>query len=448
MAQSGLFESFLGAIQASLSVLLVIFYGGIAAKLKILSAENTKPISKLCVRLFLPALLITKLGAQVEVESIGRYGIILIWAIVVHALSYALGFMAKRLMGMPDWTTLAIMFNNSTSYPLLLIEALSETGILQSLIVGDESASDAVERAKSYYLVYSTVSSCLTFAVGPRLVDGENGPDDDDQDDGKDQDEGTDVEDNDDPEANERSGLVGGSRHNRFNSNGSNTIFGSINHPSDILPAAKAAHRKAYFVSKQKWNNLSPRTQWWLLFIADFFNGALIGAILGAVLGLTPPLHKAFFAGEDEGGIFTAWLTKSWKTIGDVFVPLPIVVAGVVLFSSIQNSKMDRSELKKIPWGTWSYVLGIRFLLWPVASIGLIYAVASKTSWLGDDPMLWFTLMLMPTGPPAMKLITLVQVSGGNEEESSNISRLLTVSSPWNALLRRLDANWLVRSGT
>lgn len=430
MAQSGLFESFLGAIQASLSVLLVIFYGGIAAKLNILSAENTKPISKLCVRLFLPALLITKLGAQIELESVSRYGIILVWALVVHAVSYALGFMAKRFMGMPDWTTLAIMFNNSTSYPLLLIEALSETGILQSLIVADESASGAVERAKSYYLVYSTVSSCLTFAVGPRLVDGENGPDDDGEED-KDQDEGTDGEDNDDLEANERTGLVNGSRRDRHDPNRSNTIFGSINDASDILPAAKAARRKAYFISKQKWDNLSPRAQWWLLFIADFFNSALIGALLGAVLGLTPFLHKAFFGGEDEGGIFTAWLTKSWKTIGEVFVPLPIVVAGVVLFSSIQDAKMDRSELKKIPWGTWSYVLGVRFLLWPLASIGLIYAVASKTSWLGDDPMLWFTLMLMPTGPPAMKLITLVQVSGGNEEESSNISRLLTVSSPW-----------------
>jgi predicted permease len=419
MAQSGLFESFLGAIQASLSVLLVIFYGGMAAKLKILSADNTKPISKLCVRLFLPALLITKLGAQMEVESVGRYGIILVWAIVVHAISYALGFVAKRFMKMPDWTTLAIMFNNSTSYPLLLIEALSETGILQSLIVSDESASDAVERAKSYYLVYSTVSSCLTFAVGPRLVDGEHGPDDDDDgEEAKDQDEGTDGEDNDDLEANERTGLV----------NGSDTIFGSIDQPSDIIPAAKAVRRKAYFISKQKWNNLSPRTQWWLLFTADFFNSALIGALLGAIIGLTPPLHKAFFAGEDEGGIFKAWLTKSWKTIGEVFVPLPIVVAGVVLYSSIQDAKMDKSELKKIPWGTWGYVLGIRFLLWPAASIGLVYAVASKTGWLGDDPMLWFTLMLMPTGPPAMKLITLVQVSGGNEDESSNISRLLTVS--------------------
>ena len=43
--------------------------------------------------------------------------------------------------------------------------------------------------------------------------------------------------------------------------------------------------------------------------------------------------------------------------------------------------------------------------------------------------MLWFTMMLMPTGPPAMKLITLIQVSDAEEEDEKNIAELLTVSS-------------------
>jgi hypothetical protein len=41
--------------------------------------------------------------------------------------------------------------------------------------------------------------------------------------------------------------------------------------------------------------------------------------------------------------------------------------------------------------------------------------------------MLWFTMMLMPTGPPAMKLITMVQVSDADEEEEHKIAKLLTV---------------------
>lgn len=66
------------------------------------------------------------------------------------------------------------MFNNTTSFPLLLVTALDETGIPSSLIVADETTREAIERSKSYFLVFSTVSSCLTFAVGPRLIDTEH----------------------------------------------------------------------------------------------------------------------------------------------------------------------------------------------------------------------------------------------------------------------------------
>jgi hypothetical protein len=62
-------------------------------------------------------------------------------------------------------------------------------------------------------------------------------------------------------------------------------------------------------------------------------------------------------------------------------------------------------------------------------SIGFIYALAKKTDILGTDPMLWFTMMLMPTGPPAMKLITMVEVSdNASEEDEHKIAKLLTVS--------------------
>jgi hypothetical protein len=81
------------------------------------------------------------------------------------------------------------------------------------------------------------------------------------------------------------------------------------------------------------------------------------------------------------------------------------------------------------------FILTIRFLLWPVLSIGLVYALASKSpSILGADPMLWFTLMLMPTGPPAMKLITLVQVSdGAGKEDEEVVAKLLAVSFDFRA---------------
>ncbi len=68
-----LLTSFLGAIQASLSVLLVILYGAIAAQFDILSNDSTKQISALCVRMFLPALMITNIGSQLHADTGAKY---------------------------------------------------------------------------------------------------------------------------------------------------------------------------------------------------------------------------------------------------------------------------------------------------------------------------------------------------------------------------------------
>ena len=60
-------------------------------------------------------------------------------------------------------------------------------------------------------------------------------------------------------------------------------------------------------------------------------------------------------------------------------------------------------------------------------SISIIYLVAAKTDWLSHDPMLWFTMMLMPIGPSAMKLTSLADVNGSNENEKMSIAKFLCV---------------------
>ena len=70
---SGILPSFLGAVQASLDVLLTISYGVIASRLSILKESSSRDISKMCVRLFLPALLITNVGEQLHADTAGRY---------------------------------------------------------------------------------------------------------------------------------------------------------------------------------------------------------------------------------------------------------------------------------------------------------------------------------------------------------------------------------------
>jgi auxin efflux carrier family protein len=73
MSSGGLLESFLAAFQASLSVILTIFYGVLASQFNLLDKSAGKAISKVCVRMFLPALLITKVGSELHLDTATRY---------------------------------------------------------------------------------------------------------------------------------------------------------------------------------------------------------------------------------------------------------------------------------------------------------------------------------------------------------------------------------------
>ncbi|KAF2006056.1 hypothetical protein P154DRAFT_385257, partial [Amniculicola lignicola CBS 123094] len=430
-------SSFIAAIQASLSVLLVISYGAIAARLGLLDSKNGKAISKICVKMFLPALLVIQIGSELHPGSAHRYIIILAWAFIAHIISFFIGIAGHYLFKFPAWITAAIMFNNTTSYPLLLIQSLDQTGILQSLIVDDETTREAISRAKSYFLVFATVSSCLTFAVGPRLIDSEHAPDEDDQKslDSRDSDLGSEnvADEEESRPPNESTSLLGVphaySIRDRHASITNITFF-------PAKPQFTTVRRKPFYIRRVQWRDLSPRAKWWLLFFYDFLNAPVIGAIIGAIIGLTPPLHRIFFSSMKDGGIFTAWLTESWRNVGGLFVPLPLIVAGISLYTSYMETHGPRSTGSSppsagLPYLTTLFILVIRFIIWPAFSIGIIYLIVKnegRGGLLGDDPMLWFAMMLMPTGPPAMKLITMIQVSDAGVEDERKIAKILTIS--------------------
>lgn len=54
--------------------------------------------------------------------------------------------------------------------------------------------------------------------------------------------------------------------------------------------------------------------------------------------------------------------------------------------------------------------------------------LATKTGLLAADPILWFAMMLMPTGPPAMILVALSDVNGSPEHQKLAIAKFLTIS--------------------
>ena len=70
---SDILPPFLGALQASLSVLLIVVYGALAAQYNLLTEGSSKDLSKTCVRLLLPTLLFIQVGQEIRPETIVAY---------------------------------------------------------------------------------------------------------------------------------------------------------------------------------------------------------------------------------------------------------------------------------------------------------------------------------------------------------------------------------------
>lgn len=242
--------------------------------------------------------------------------------------------------------------------------------------------------------------------MGPRLMDAENSPNEDEY---KPEDDDTEDEDDDV----ERGSVEGGELTSLL--------------PHRVRTAGDDMKDRVFFIGQKHWENLSPRTRDVLIFLSDFFNAPLLGAIVGTIIGMTPALHRAFFNDAEEGGFLNAWLTSSLKKVGDLFVTLQVVVVGVSLSSSLR--KMKRGEDEGLPLLPVAFILFTRLIFWPLVSIAVIWVMATKTGVLSQDPILWFTMMLMPCGPPAMKLVAMADVNGASESEKMIIAKLLTVCS-------------------
>lgn len=275
---------------------------------------------------------------------------LLVWSISYTLLSILIGRTLTRIFKLPAWVTPAIAFNNTTSLPLLLIQSLKQTQILDAILIGGESGSDAMDRAESYFLINAMVSNSLTFALGPRLLK----PGDEDAPDNEDGTE--DVEENSDSRG-----------QNGDMERGPDGIIDEQTSllPQRIIHPTNRVEKKGYLRTKDWYNRLSPYTQEALAIVWQFANAPLMGAIVGAVIGLTPALHRLFFSPSNEGGYLNAWMTTAIKNIGELFASTQIIVVGVKLSQSMLKMKRgeDSGEVSK---GSLALVTFFRFIIWPL----------------------------------------------------------------------------------
>ncbi|QRV85941.1 auxin efflux carrier transmembrane protein [Ceratobasidium sp. AG-Ba] len=372
---NSILKTALGSAEASIAVLLVLFFGYWAQHIGWVDSEGEKQISHLCITVFLPALLFTQIGPHATISNLTDYGIIIILSIFAMGVSYLVGLLVRRILKGPRWTTAAFIFHNATSLPLLLINSLEKTGTIRT-IIGKHggSVSDAVTRGRTYLLIAALVSNIFRFALGPEIMSHNNSSD---------RDTNGDVEE----------------RHNHTE--------------RTPLLSSERVHDDAH----QVWPVVKKTGKHAWSWIAGILNPPLIAAIVAVLFGITPPLRHSFF---DKGKVLNATITQSIDYLGKLYTALQIFVLG---------SKLRSKPGAKFPVAPAIALFFHRFFLMPAIMISVVYALRARwPNYIERDPMLDFVLSIVGIGPPAITLAAISEMAELDEQEDGQVARILTIA--------------------
>ncbi|KAI0369711.1 hypothetical protein BV20DRAFT_967713 [Pilatotrama ljubarskyi] len=378
-----LISTFLGAFQGSISVLLTLLAGYIMARRGFMDHKTVRNVSKLCTSLFLPCLLIEDMGPQLTVSKLRDVWIIPLWGLVSTLLAHGIGWVGKRVMKLPYWTIAACGRPNSNALPLLLLQSLEHTGVLDTLSQQGESVSETLDRAKSLILLNAIVQQTFTFQFTPGIMRRDDG-----------QRKQDDPEDRLQPgpgrltsvvQDQERVGLLDDHEHDSDDSeetraNGYRNALDDIADQPDVhWPERLRPLEKPL---KKFWSYMSP---------------PLIGAIIALIFGMVPLLHQEFLK---EDGIFYTSITQAIENLGELFVVLQTFMVG--------------AELAIVPSThpgvlATSWVLLVRFIVMPAVALLFVLATAGRGLYV-DDRLVWFLLILIPAGPSAMLLVSVAEM--------------------------------------
>ncbi|EIN12010.1 hypothetical protein PUNSTDRAFT_142187 [Punctularia strigosozonata HHB-11173 SS5] len=383
----------LGALEGSISVLLTLLAGYIATRAGMLNKQSAKQIMKLSTSVFLPCLLIQQMGPELSPSNLGRLWIMPAWGLVSTVIAHGLGWVGVKLFKLPKWTIIASGRPNSNALPLLLLDALDSTGVLDALKKNDsDSSSSTMNRAKTIVLLNAIVQQCFSFAIGPEIL------------------EDADQEDHD--------RLLPGPSGIGATIQDSEHVGLLADHDGmDNTEYPSAPIKQLENIPDIHWPNRILFLEKPVKKIASYLNPPLIGAIIALILGCISPVRKTVF---DEEGAFYNSITRAVKNLGDLFVSLQMFAVG--------------GQLATVPTAypgikPTSFAIMVRYLAMPALSIGFVFLTAKKGIYV-DDPLTWFLLILLPSGPSAMVLASISEMVNKDQGPIAGYLTIAYILSP------------------
>ncbi|OSD06687.1 hypothetical protein PYCCODRAFT_1449540 [Trametes coccinea BRFM310] len=406
-----LVNTFVGALQGSISVLLTLVAGYIMARRGFLDHKTVRNISKLCTSLFLPCLLIEEMGPQLTASNLREVWIIPLWGLFSTVLAHGIGWVGKRLLKLPYWTIAASGRPNSNALPLLLLQSLEHTGVLDTLSQPGESISKTLDRAKSLILLNAIVQQTFTFQFTPSIMrrdDGNHKADDPESQDTLRPGPGrltSVVQDQ------ERVGLLDDHEHDSDDSERTRAVEG-YRHALDDIADQPDIHwperlRPLEKPLKTIWSHMSP---------------PLIGAMIALVVGITPPLNKQIL--NEDGALYTS-VTQAIVNLGELFVVLQTFVVGAEL-AIVPSANPGTLAM--------SWVLLVRFIIMPAIALLFVFVTAGRGLYV-DDRLVWFLLVLIPAGPSAMLLVNVAELVDISQGAIAGYLTIAYMISPFMAVV-------------
>lgn len=265
------------SLQACVHVFLICGFGVLLCHRGMLDKASRKTLSTLCKNLFLPALLIAKVG-----PTISAHAFLLWWPLPVFALTYiAVGLIAGWVLGkvlgldkdMCNFVSVACAFPNTTSIPLALLSSILPLVALNT--VGGGTSAGLQAQGATYILFYTLFMQMMRWGVAfPLLaptgsVDGTGGG------------EGA---------MDEESHLL----------NGTTAAVAPLDYTKDSASTSDSSGPKEDSDSSASSASEDTKSLFSLV-VEKMMNAPVYAALLTITIGLVPPLKALFFAVKTSG---------------------------------------------------------------------------------------------------------------------------------------------------
>lgn len=173
---NALLSTFFGALQGSISVLFTLFIGYRMARWGYMDHRTVRRVAKLNTDLFLPCLIVEQMGPGLTARRLAADWVVPLWGLASSILGHVLGYAGKRALALPYWTIVACGRPNANVLPLLLLQSLEHTGVLDTLSRRGENVAGTLRRAKGLVLLNAVVQETVTFQLAPGIIARDRAP--------------------------------------------------------------------------------------------------------------------------------------------------------------------------------------------------------------------------------------------------------------------------------